>query len=67
MNSPSIIIDGRKESEILLSDLKRKILVLKTKYRITPGLAVFLVGDDQASRIYVRNKIRKAEELGFKI
>lgn len=67
MNSPSIIIDGRKESEILLSDLKRKILVLKTKYRITPGLAVFLVGDDQASRIYVRNKIRKAEELGFNI
>ena len=59
------IIDGKKHA----IDLRRRIKIatnnLKSKYGITPGLAVVLVGNDPASEIYVRNKGIQTKEAGM--
>ena len=56
------IIDGKALSAQLRAELKEKIEHAKKK----PGLAVIIVGEDPASRIYVRNKIKACEELGIR-
>lgn len=56
------IIDGKAWASILRAELKEKI----EKNEKKPGLAVIIVGEDPASRIYVRNKIRACEELGVR-
>jgi methylenetetrahydrofolate dehydrogenase (NADP+)/methenyltetrahydrofolate cyclohydrolase len=58
------IIDGRAIAEKVYVDLRREITRLKSK-GITPGLAVVLVGDDPASRAYVRSKDKMSRELGL--
>jgi methylenetetrahydrofolate dehydrogenase (NADP+)/methenyltetrahydrofolate cyclohydrolase len=58
------LIDGRAIAEKVYIDLRREIAELKAKY-ITPGLAVVLVGDDPASRAYVRSKDKMCRELGL--
>ena len=59
------IIDG----EAIAAGLRRRIgeeaATLKARHDLTPGLAVVLVGDNPASRVYVRNKARRAEEAGM--
>ncbi len=60
----SNLIDGRAISERVYVDLRKQIAELKSK-RITPGLAVVLVGDDPASRAYVRSKDKMSRELGL--
>ncbi|HPO14863.1 MAG TPA: bifunctional methylenetetrahydrofolate dehydrogenase/methenyltetrahydrofolate cyclohydrolase FolD [Candidatus Hydrogenedentes bacterium] len=57
------LIDGKKVSEAILSELKQEIEGLKAQ-GITPGLAVVLVGEDPGSQIYVRNKRRTCAEIG---
>ena len=56
MSNP-IILSGKKVSEQVYSDLSLKIKSLKEK-GIVPGLAVILVGEDPASKIYVRSKTK---------
>ncbi len=58
------IIDGRTIAEKVYVDLRRDIAQLKSK-GITPGLAVVLVGDNPASRAYVRSKDKMSRELGL--
>jgi methylenetetrahydrofolate dehydrogenase (NADP+) / methenyltetrahydrofolate cyclohydrolase len=58
------LIDGRAIAEKVYVDLRREIAELKTK-GMTPGLAVVLVGDDPASRAYVRSKDKMCRELGL--
>jgi methylenetetrahydrofolate dehydrogenase (NADP+) / methenyltetrahydrofolate cyclohydrolase len=58
------LIDGRAIAERVYFDLRREIAELKSK-GITPGLAVVLVGDDPASRAYVRSKDKMSRELGL--
>ncbi len=58
----SKIIDGKKTSELILSDLKQKIENSKLK----PTLAVVLVGENKASKTYVKNKKKKCEYVGIK-
>jgi len=60
----SNLIDGRAIAEKVYVDLRRDIADLKAK-GITPGLAVVLVGDDPASRAYVRSKDKMSRELGL--
>lgn len=60
----SNLIDGRAISERVYVDLRKQIAELKSK-RVTPGLAVVLVGDDPASRAYVRSKDKMSRELGL--
>lgn len=55
------ILDGKKLRDKIFEQLKQKIDKLSKK----PTLAVILVGDDPASKIYVKNKKRTAENLGI--
>ena len=56
------IIDGKALAATIRADLKAKIEMSEKK----PGLAVVIVGEDPASRIYVRNKIKACAELGIR-
>ena len=58
------IIDGKKIAEEIKQELKKDISALAKK-GIIPALAVVLVGEDNASQIYVKNKERVAKELGI--
>jgi len=58
------LIDGRAIAEKVYVDLRAQIAELKAK-RVKPGLAVVLVGDDPASRAYVRSKDKMSRELGL--
>ena len=55
------IIDGKKIAENILNNIKKEV----ENYDIKPTLAVIIVGDDPASKVYVKNKIKKSEFLGF--
>ena len=55
------IIDGKT----LAQNLRKKIANEVKQYSRPPGLAVILVGDDEASQLYVRNKTRACVEVGF--
>ncbi|MGY3779411.1 bifunctional methylenetetrahydrofolate dehydrogenase/methenyltetrahydrofolate cyclohydrolase [Isobaculum melis] len=58
------IIDGKALADQLSMALKKEVAALKEK-GTTPGLVVLLVGDNQASQVYVRNKEKRAQELGI--
>ncbi len=58
------LIDGRVVAEKVYSELRGEIAALKAR-GVTPGLAVVLVGDDSASRAYVRSKDKMCRELGL--
>jgi methylenetetrahydrofolate dehydrogenase (NADP+)/methenyltetrahydrofolate cyclohydrolase len=58
------LIDGRAIAEKVYVDLRREIAELKSK-GVIPGLAVILVGDNPASRAYVRSKDKMCRELGL--
>ena len=55
------ILDGKKLAAKIIEQIKAEV----SKYSSKPKLAVILVGNNPASEIYVRNKQRKAQELGF--
>ena len=59
------IIDGKMVSAAVKENVKKETEKLKAK-GIVPGLAVILVGDDPASRVYVNNKKKACEFVGFK-
>ena len=59
------IIDGKKTSQKLREEIARKTALLVEEKGVRPGLAVILVGQDPASQIYVRNKKKACEEVGF--
>lgn len=61
----AINIDGKKSAAKLLGNTTQEVSQLKQQ-GITPCLAVVLVGDDAASQVYVRNKLRTAEQVGIK-
>ena len=58
------LIDGRAIAEKVYVDLRCEIAQLKSK-GVTPGLAVILVGDNPASRAYVRSKDKMCRDLGL--
>jgi methylenetetrahydrofolate dehydrogenase (NADP+) / methenyltetrahydrofolate cyclohydrolase len=58
------LIDGRAIAEKVYAELRREIAALKSR-GVTPGLAVVLVGDNPASRTYVRSKDKMSRELGL--
>src|SRR6201996_6531228 len=61
-SSKTRIIDGVAAAKKLRAELAARIVAKK----ITPGLAVVLVGEKPASQVYVRNKGKAAEEIGMK-
>ena len=60
-----MIIDGKKTAAELREELKKKVAELKSTYNAVPGLTVILVGEDPASKIYVKNKEKFAKEIGM--
>jgi methylenetetrahydrofolate dehydrogenase (NADP+)/methenyltetrahydrofolate cyclohydrolase len=60
------IIDGKAFAATLRARVTAEAAKLKADYGIVPGLATVLVGNDPPSEIYVRNKGRVAEAIGFK-
>ena len=58
------ILDGKKVSQKVKDSLKEKVAQLK-KEGVNPGLAVVIVGDDSASRVYVNNKKKACEYCGI--
>jgi len=58
-------IDGKLIASELRDKLKKEVSVLKSKYNTIPGLTVILVGEDPASKIYVKNKEKFALEVGL--
>ena len=58
------IIDGKAIAKTVREEWKEHVDDLK-KIGITPGLAVIIVGDNPASRMYVNNKIKACEEVGL--
>ncbi len=60
-----MIIDGKKIADNLCKELSKEIAYLKKEYNLNPCLKVVLVGNNSASRVYVRNKQKKAESLGI--
>jgi len=57
-------IDGKEVAQKVIDECKAEILELKER-GVTPGLAVVLIGEDPASKVYVGAKARKCEELGI--
>jgi methylenetetrahydrofolate dehydrogenase (NADP+)/methenyltetrahydrofolate cyclohydrolase len=60
----AILLDGQALSARLLAELTGRVQACKTR-DVSPCLAVVLVGDDPASKIYVRSKERRAAEVGI--
>ncbi|WP_372658822.1 bifunctional methylenetetrahydrofolate dehydrogenase/methenyltetrahydrofolate cyclohydrolase FolD [Hydrogenophaga sp.] len=58
------LIDGKALSQQLRADVSARVAKLKTK-GIQPGLAVILVGENPASQVYVRNKVKACEDTGM--
>ena len=59
------MIDGDAHARSIRAEVAREVRRLQSEHGITPGLAVVLVGEDSASRVYVRNKVRFASEAGM--
>lgn len=60
-------IDGKLVAKLTREQIKKEVEQLKSlKYPDAIGLAVILVGDDPASQVYVRNKIKACDEVGIK-
>ncbi len=60
----AVVIDGKAVSAKLRQEMKGEVDALKAR-GICPGLAVVIVGDDPASRVYVNNKKKACAELGI--
>ncbi len=61
------IIDGAKHASEYLNHVKAEIYEVSIKYGVIPTLRVILIGNNHASQIYVRNKIKKAMEVGINV
>lgn len=59
------IIDGKAISAQIREEIAQKVQVYSEKMGTRPGLAVIIVGDNPASQVYVRNKKKACEQVGF--
>lgn len=59
------IIDGKTIAATVREDIKQRADEFRERTGVTPGLAVIIVGTNPASSVYVRNKQRACEEVGF--
>ena len=60
-----MILDGKKTSSQIKEEIKEELKGIKEKVGKVPGLAIVLVGENPASKIYVNSKIKGCAELGF--
>lgn len=60
------IIDGKAHSLAIRGEIAERATAFKAKYGVDVGLAVVLIGNNPASQVYVRNKIKACEQTGIK-
>ena len=58
-------IDGKAISAQIRAEIKEECAAFANETGVLPGLAVIIVGEDPASQVYVRNKKKGCEEVGF--
>ena len=63
---PSVVLDGKKIGQDILAELKPRVQQITKRRGRPPCLAVILVGDNPASQIYVRNKVKACHDLGIR-
>jgi methylenetetrahydrofolate dehydrogenase (NADP+)/methenyltetrahydrofolate cyclohydrolase len=59
------LLDGARVAEEIKAEAAAEVAALARTHAVQPGLAVVRVGDDPASAVYVRNKVRTSEQLGL--
>lgn len=64
--SSAQLIDGKSMAQDVKRELASRIKRLESEAGVRPGLAVILVGDDPASEVYVRGKIRDCRDVGIR-
>lgn len=64
-NMTTKIIDGKAIAAEIRQELKERTKAFEELFKFKPGLAVVLVGTDPASRVYVNNKRKACEEIGY--
>lgn len=62
----AVLIDGKSLAEQIRAEIAEEAAQFAAQTGVKPGLADILVGDDPASKVYVRNKARAAESAGFR-
>ena len=62
----ALVIDGLSVAKTVRAECRRRVDDLLTSAGVRPGLAVLNVGDDPASALYIRNKIKACVEVGIK-
>lgn len=62
----AILIDGKETARAVRGEIRDAVATFTKESGVIPGLAVVIVGDDPASRVYVRNKHRACEEVGIR-
>lgn len=62
----TVVIDGKKLAQDIRVEIKAGVDKFRSERKRDIGLAVVLVGDNPASQVYVRNKIKACEEVGIK-
>lgn len=65
--SVSKVIDGKLIAAQLREEIAKDVACFKSEKNITPGLAVILVGEHPASKLYVRNKIKACNQAGINL
>ncbi len=60
------LIDGKKISEEIRAELAEEVKAFEAEHGFVPGLAVVIVGEDPASKVYVRNKKNACEKIGIR-
>jgi len=60
-----MIIDGKKEAELLREEIRKEVLEIKETKNKVPGLTVILIGNYAPSQIYVKNKEKNSKEVGM--
>ncbi|MEM6772604.1 MAG: tetrahydrofolate dehydrogenase/cyclohydrolase catalytic domain-containing protein, partial [Bacteroidota bacterium] len=60
------VLDGKALAATIKAELKQEVDGIRAAGGKIPHLAAVLIGDNPASQVYVRNKVRSCEEVGFK-
>lgn len=63
---PATILDGKALAKAIREEITEQVKSFQSETDIQPGLAVVLVGENPASQVYVRNKVRACEAAGMK-
>lgn len=66
VNERAKVLDGKRVSDEIKSEVAAEVARLKREHNVTPCLVVIRVGEDPASALYVRNKVRTCEEVGIR-